>query len=72
MYETEEALLMAVPFKCHWLPEPAEEFKVTDPPWQKVVEPVVAILGCTGIAFTVTVTGEEAVELQLPAVAITV
>jgi hypothetical protein len=54
------APVIAVPFKRHWyeyvMPAGAFEAKsVTDPPWQKVVAPTVAI-AAVGKLFTVTVT----------------
>jgi hypothetical protein len=54
------------------LPLETDEFSVTLPPLQKVVGPLGEITGAEGIGFTVTVTGEEDAEVQVPEVAVTV
>jgi hypothetical protein len=53
-------------------PEAALELRVTDPPAQKLVGPLGVIMGVAGVAFTVTVTGAEAREVQPPDVWVTV
>jgi xanthosine utilization system XapX-like protein len=54
------------------LPEAALELRVTEPPEQKVVGPLGVMVGVAGVAFTVTVTGAEAGEVQPPDVVVTV
>ena len=48
----------------HWLPDAALEVSVTDPPAQNVVGPPGVIVGVGGAGLTVTVTGDEAAEVQ--------
>ena len=61
-----------LPFLYHWLPEAAEEVSVTEPPWQKVVAPVVDIVGTAGGVFTVTKVASEMEEQLLASVTVTV
>ena len=49
-------------------PVAEEEVSVTFPPLQKVVEPLAVIVGMAGSGFTVTLTGAEAADEQLPSV----
>ena len=56
----------------HALPEAELELRVTDPPEQKLVGPLGVMVGVAGVAFTVTVTGAEAREVQPPDVWVTV
>lgn len=55
------------PFIYHWLPVPAEEVSMTEPPWQKVVDPPEVIEGVAGVGFIVTAIELE-VASQLPLV----
>ncbi len=43
-------------------PEVLDDVSVTDPPEQKVVDPLVEIVGAVGAAFTVTVSGLDVAE----------
>jgi hypothetical protein len=54
------------------LPVADEEVNVTLPPSQKVVGPLVVMVGVAGIGFTVTVVPAEAAEVQPPLVTVTV
>jgi len=45
-----------------------EEVSVTFPPLQKVVAPLAVIVGMAGSGLTVTLTGAEAADEQLPSV----
>ena len=56
----------------HVFPDPAEDVSVTEPPEQKVVEPLFEIVGADGVVFTVTVVPAEAGDVQPFAVAVTV
>lgn len=49
-----------------------DEVNVTDPPAQKVVGPPAVIVGTDGIAFTMTLTGAEAGDVQPDKVWVTV
>ena len=49
-------------------PVAEEEVSVTFPPLQKVVAPLAVMVGTVGIGFTVTLTGAEAADEQLPSV----
>ena len=53
------------------LPVAALDVSVTLPPSQKVVAPDVLTVGVAGTGFTVTVTGVEAADWQLPFVTYT-
>jgi hypothetical protein len=53
------------------LPEVLDDVNVTDPPEQKVVDPLVEIVGTVGVAFTVTVSGLDVAE-HVPFVLLTV
>ena len=66
------APLTSTPFLYHWLPELAEELKVTVPPVQKVVAPPAVITGVAGITFTVTAVPADAGEVQPVVVTTTV
>jgi hypothetical protein len=60
-----------VPFRYHWLPEPAEEVMTTLPPVQITVDTEV-IAGVAGVAFTVTATGADTGAEHPPLLACTV
>jgi hypothetical protein len=47
------------------LPEVLEDINVTVPPEQKVVDPLVEIVGTVGVTFTVTLSGLDVAE-QIP------
>jgi hypothetical protein len=49
----------------HVLPVALDEVNVTDPPEQKVAEPMTVIVGVVGTGFTVTTLGVED-ELHVP------
>ena len=47
-------------------PLPADEIRMTLPPWQNVVAPVAVMVGVAGRALTVTVVPADGAELQVP------
>ena len=49
-----------------------EEVSTTEPPAQKVVEPLAEIVGVAGVGFTVTISLAETLELHPPLVTVTV
>jgi hypothetical protein len=55
----------------HVLPEALDDVNVTDPPEQKVVGPLVEIVGTVGVTFTVTLSGLDVAE-QVPLELLTV
>ena len=54
------------------LPEAAEEVNWTEPPAQKVVEPLLEMVGVGGKGFTVTAVADEVAEQLLALVTVTV
>jgi hypothetical protein len=55
----------------HVFPDELDDVNVTDPPEQKVVDPLVVIVGVGGFGFTVTVEADE-VEVHEPFDTVTV
>ena len=55
----------------HKLPVAADDVNCTEPPWQKVVEPLLEILGVAGNAFTVTAVAVEVAEQLFAFVTVT-
>jgi len=62
---------IVLPFSNHWLPETADEVRVTFPPLQNEVGPPV-ITGTAGKGFTVTREAAETEEHPLAPVILTV
>ena len=50
----------------HKYPKPEGAVRVTEPPVQNDSEPPVVMAGCEGVPVTVTVTGTDWPEVQLP------